>query len=49
MDGCRAGVDKELAWWERIPASVSRCLCATMRGVFGPYEAALMAFLTVMA
>ena len=49
MDGRRAGLDKELAWWERVPASVSRCLCATIRGMFGPCEAALKAFLTVMA
>ena len=49
MDGRRAGVDKKLAWWERVPASVSRCLCATIRRIFGDCEAALKAFLTVMA
>ena len=49
MDGPRPGVDKELAWWERVPTSVSGCLRAIMRRIFEPYEAALMAFLNVMA
>ena len=49
MDGRRTGMDKELAWWEGVPASVSRYLCAIIRWMFGPCEAALKAFLTVMA
>ena len=48
MDGRRTGVDKKLAWWERVPAAVSRCLCASIRGMFGHCEAALKAFLTMM-
>ena len=46
MDGRRAGMDKELAWWEGVPASVSRCLCAIIRWMLGPCKAALTAFLT---
>ena len=48
MDGRRTGMDKELAWWERVSASVSRCLCATIKGAFGPYEAALVVFWTAI-
>ena len=46
MDGRRPGLDKELAWWERVSTAMSRCLRATIGGTFGLYEAALMAFLT---
>ena len=49
MDGRWTGVDKKLAWWERVPAAVSRCLCAIIRWMLGPCEAALKAFLSVMA